>query len=246
MFEIPFELEALSQAENYQKWIFLTVAPYLGKRVIEIGAGIGNMSQHINARDRLILTEYHPELTVQLKKNVQGWSEQNRHGVEVLNLNIQKDDLSSLISENLDTVVSFNVLEHIEKDKDALSRFCELIKNSKGVAPKRIVTFVPAHQWAYGSIDRGFGHFRRYAKRDLTEICRQVDPTARLTTRYFNTAGLLGWVWNGRILKKETIGRSSVIAFEKLCPLIAPVDNFLHRVLKFPFGQSLLAIMELD
>lgn len=43
----PYELSLLSQAINCQKWIARAVRPYLGERIMEVGAGIGNMSRHL-------------------------------------------------------------------------------------------------------------------------------------------------------------------------------------------------------
>ena len=43
--ELSFELESLSLAVNYQKLVYETIEPYLGNSIIEVGAGIGNISQ---------------------------------------------------------------------------------------------------------------------------------------------------------------------------------------------------------
>ncbi len=48
---IDFELESLSKARNYQRWMYESVAPHLGVSILELGAGIGNMSQWLPKRE---------------------------------------------------------------------------------------------------------------------------------------------------------------------------------------------------
>jgi SAM-dependent methyltransferase len=239
----PFELEALSKAENYQRWIFRTVAPFLGDRILELGAGIGNMSKWLPLRERLILTETDPALFSLLASDVERRFDGDLR-VKVDKLDLTGGDLSAYIAENLDTIVSFNVLEHIEDDHLALRKLCEILKNSNPGKPRRLVTFVPAHHWAFGSMDATFGHHRRYSKRALKTLCQEIAPEAKLLTRHFNVVGLGGWILNGRILKKKNIGLGSIQAFEKLCPWISGADDFIHRTLKLPIGQSLLFVLE--
>lgn len=242
--DVPFELASLAGATRYQQWIYRTVSPFLGDRILEVGAGIGNLSKWLPIRERLILSETDAKLLGHLKRNLEGLSALDSAKVSATSFDIIKDDASGFVNENLDTVVSFNVLEHIEDDILALESLSRLVRNSKSNHPRRVVTFVPAHSWAYGGMDRTFGHYRRYSKSGLAEICRKVAPEAKLTLRHFNTVGLAGWVWNGRVLGKTKIGSGALAAFEKICPIVSPIDDFIHEKLKFPLGQSLLAVME--
>ena len=54
---IPFELESLREAINYQRWIVDMISPFLGNSILEIGAGIGNISRWLPVRQRLVLCE---------------------------------------------------------------------------------------------------------------------------------------------------------------------------------------------
>jgi hypothetical protein len=206
---------------------------------LEIGAGIGNMSRWLPVRDRLILTENDPALTQILTNSFPA-----NPKISVQKLNLVEDDLNPLIQENIDTAVSFNVLEHIEKDAEALDRLCQIVRGSKSSHPRRVITFVPAHQWAYGSFDESFGHFRRYSAQSLSQLCKKVAPDASQKTYYFNAFGLAGWYLNGKVLRKKSIGMGSIAVFEKLCPLLAPLDDFFHQTLKLPLGQSLVSVLE--
>jgi SAM-dependent methyltransferase len=240
--KIPFELRSLASARNYQAWVFRKVEPFLGKRILELGAGIGNMSRWLPLRERLILTESEPALCEMLRDSLADRAADPR--VTTQSFDLAKSDLAPYIAENLDTIVSFNVLEHIEDDAAALARLCEILRASKAPGPKRLVTFVPAHSWAYGAMDKSFGHYRRYSRGSLGSILKSVAPEAKHTFSYFNVVGLAGWIVNGRILGKSQIGMGSIDAFERLCPIVSPIDDLLHKHLKLPMGQSLVSVVE--
>ncbi len=60
--QLPFELDSLAEARNYQRWVFDAVRPFLGRRILEVGSGIGNMSQWLPADELLVLAETDPRL----------------------------------------------------------------------------------------------------------------------------------------------------------------------------------------
>jgi hypothetical protein len=240
--KIPFELRSLAAARNYQAWVYRKVEPFLGRRILELGAGIGNMSRWLPVRDRLILTESEPSLCEMLREGLGERASDPR--VSCQSFDLAQSDLAPYIAENLDTIVSFNVLEHIEDDSAALARLCEILRKSQAPGPKRLVSFVPAHSWAYGAMDKSFGHFRRYSRQRLESILEQVAPETKLSHSYFNVVGLAGWLVNGRLLGKSQIGMSSIDAFEKLCPIVSPIDDLLHKHLRLPMGQSLISVAE--
>ena len=44
------ELEVMSRAVNYHRWIIDEVRPFLGDTVVEVGAGIGDVSRLLLGR----------------------------------------------------------------------------------------------------------------------------------------------------------------------------------------------------
>ncbi|MBI3542775.1 MAG: class I SAM-dependent methyltransferase [Deltaproteobacteria bacterium] len=180
---VPFELSSLSGARNYQSWIFESIRPFMGRRILEIGAGIGNMSRWLPRNERLILSETNPVLLGLLGGGIDAADDGK---VTTLRLDLETDDVGSLVKENLDTIVSFNVLEHIKDDALVLRKMKEILMSGNGPYPRRIVSFVPAHHWAYGTIDRSFGHYRRYSRRlrqrpdrPARDDRRGLDPSLR-------------------------------------------------------------------
>lgn len=156
---------------------------------------------------------------------------------------------SSFQHEAFDTVLSFNVLEHIHDDTAMMRDLLDLLRSSSTPGPKRIVTLVPAHQWAFGEVDRAFEHCRRYSAGSFRRLLRNAgaEPLTRknFRFRYLNLPGLFGWWFNGKLLGRKQIGSGNIRAFETLCPMIRPVDDFLHHRLRVPLGNSLLAVYKL-
>jgi SAM-dependent methyltransferase len=239
--DVPFELEILVNANRYQKWLVDSVRPYLGKRVLELGSGIGNMSRHLPVQERLVLSEISAPLINILEKRVPA-----RPGQTIALVDPSTPLSQTFASENFDTVLSFNVLEHIQDDVGMLKDLIELLQNSNSTSTKRIVTLVPAHQWAFGEVDKAFEHFRRYSTASFGHVLRKAGAPElnrkNFRHRYMNLPGLLGWWFNGKFLGRKEIGSGNVRIFETLCPLIRPADDFLHKRLRFPFGNSLLAV----
>ena len=241
---LPFELEALRKAVNYQRWIADTVRPHLGARILEIGSGLGSMSRWLPVRERLVLTECEPALLDVLRAEArQHFGADPR--VAVAAADVTRELPAELARENFDTVVSFNVLEHVADDAAALARLTALLRDGGRSGSRRIVSFVPAHQWAYGSIDAVYGHVRRYSAAGFARLASQACPGCKVETRYFNAFGLPGWVLMGRILRRPRISTGAIDWFERLCPYIRGIDDLLHAGFRLPLGQSLLATVTL-
>jgi SAM-dependent methyltransferase len=240
---LPFELIALTKAVRYQQWIIKAIQPYLGNSILELGAGIGNMSRWFTQAERLILTEYDIDLLTILKERAATWPS-HASDVSILPLNLANESLAAFQPDAVDTIVSFNVLEHIEDDAKVMRNCADLLRSSQAVGKKRIVTFVPAHQFAYGVMDKAVGHHRRYNQAMIKKLHKECTPDAKLILKPFNFVGLWGWLVNGRILRRECAGADVIGIFERLCPYFQLIDNVVISTLGIPLGQSLIVIQE--
>ncbi len=48
------DLEVMVEAQNYRRWIYRRIAPFLGRRILEVGAGIGNFTTLLLDRELVI------------------------------------------------------------------------------------------------------------------------------------------------------------------------------------------------
>lgn len=239
-YSIPFELQSLADAHSYQHWLADITLPFLGRRILELGSGIGNLSQHLPTRELLVLSDIDESLVNFLR----GRFEENEKR-RILRLTGLTDP--SLATLDLDTIVSYNVMEHVEDDAVLLREAISLLRRSRASGPKRLVSLVPAHQWAYSPVDRQFGHFRRYNRasfRSVLERAGEKVDSSNFRSFYLNIPGLVGWWFNGCLLGRDTIGTGNLKAFEALYPVIRPLDDFLHW-LGIPLGNSLVTVFEI-
>lgn len=241
--QTPFELDALAKAHHYQKWIYESVAPHLGKRVLELGSGIGNLSQWLPDGELLVLSELESELISVLKGNSEV---QKKKNIQIIQLDLEKGLSEQVQSFDVDTIVSFNVMEHIKEDVDSIRSQVSVLKNSKSKRPKRLVIFVPAHNFAYGALDRVFKHYRRYDAKMIREIFKNIDPSLVPQIRYFNALSFPGWIIQGKFFKKTVIKENQIKLIELMIPFWKPFDYLLTKILRYPLGQSLICVVEIQ
>jgi hypothetical protein len=98
----------------------------------------------------------------------------------------------------------------------------------------RLMALVPAHPRLYGSLDREFGHERRYTRQRLRSIVRSAGlEIDRLYA--FNALGIVGW-WARSLTGGRRIGASSLRVYEALLAAWRPIEE---RV-ELPVGLSLV------
>lgn len=236
----PLALDLLSDAVRYQRWMVERMAPHCGTGILELGAGIGNLSRMLPG-ERLVLTEPDDTLLDQLRA-VAAQPPLNGRSVRVAAFDPTRDSGEQFHDEALDTVVSANVLEHIFDHVGALETLAALLDKTAPERLKRIVTLVPAHPFAYGPMDREMGHFRRYTARHLRQVHAAAIPNAEVQVEGFNVIGLAGWFVNGRVFRRSALAADTVRTVERAVPLLRRVDAVARPILPRPIGQSLISV----
>src|SRR5271165_4708242 len=221
-------LARLNRAPRFTKWMADTIRPYMGDRVLEIGAGIGNLTANLVPRAVYWASDVNPHYLDRLKK-----LKQARPYMQV-----QYTDASAgetYPEEQFDTVICLNVVEHLEDDVKALRNIRRSLEKNG-----RAIILVPNGPGLYGSLDRVLGHYRRYTRQQLQEVCEQAGFRVEKVLK-FNRIGAPGWWWNGKVLKSETFGYWQIKLLNTLLPLLRPIDRFL------PFPHlSWIMILRLD
>ena len=222
------DLEIMNQATNYRNWMYRQIAPHVGKRILEIGAGIGNFTEFFQDRELVVPSDIFPDCVEYLERRFA-----DRRNVRPLALDIAAEKAPDLVRYGFDTVVCLNVLEHIEDDDLALQRMWNAL------APRgRLILLVPACQFIYGTVDRSLGHFRRYSRRSLLPKMRSAGFEIEASF-FMNLPGIAGWLLNNRVLRRRQESRDQVVFFDRF---IVPLVERLERVIAPPIGMSLIAI----
>jgi glycosyltransferase involved in cell wall biosynthesis len=210
-------LDAFSSAPNFNRWMADTIRPYVGRRVLEVGAGMGNLTgQLLRGRKRYVATDIDREHLERLGNRLS-----HRPNLEIAELNAAHPENHALFHGQMDTVICLNVLEHIEDDLEALRNIRSMLDDGG-----RAVILVPSGQSIYNSLDEELGHFRRYSEQQLRERMTAAGFDVE-TVLLFNRASRPGWWLNGSILKRRTISRVQLKNFDRLVWLVRRVDRFL-------------------
>lgn len=220
-------LEAFSRAARFNAWMADTIRPYLGRDVLEIGAGIGNLTHLlIPGRRRYIATDIDTEHVARLRARFEHRP----------NLETRKCDLGSpadfeTLREAVDTVVCLNVIEHVADDRLALWNLRTALRPGG-----RAIVLAPQGPWAYGKIDEALGHYRRYSRRQLEE--RVLEAGFELEhVLEFNRISLPGWYVYGKLLGGARIRPLQLRLFDGMVWLWRRVDRFL------PWGPASLIVI---
>lgn len=220
-------LNQLAELDRYNHWLYEQISDGLGRRILEVGSGTGNITQFLRTGDREVTaTDVVPSYRNELQRRFEQ-CENVRVGV----FDLTRRAPDEMMREPFDTVVCLNVLEHIEDDAFALEQMHAVLGRGGMLA-----LLVPAHQLLYGEFDRAVGHFRRYEKRDLKEKLVRAGFSIR-TLKFFSIAATLPWLINGRLLKRAYLPAGQTSLADRLVPLLK-----LERFIGPPFGLSLIAI----
>lgn len=217
------ELEAMSSAEHYRRWIVDSFASYLGPEVAEVGAGIGSITRILLERPitRLVAFEPSTNMFPMLATAVQG---------EPRATAINGIFGAGQAGQNFDSIAYINVLEHVEHEREELAAAFAALKPGG-----YLLVFVPALAWLYSDFDREVGHFRRYTRPVLEKLVAAAGFEV-VESRYFDFAGVLPW-YIYFTLMGGSMRRGSVSLYDRL---VVPPMRRVEGVVKPPLGKNIL------
>jgi 2-polyprenyl-3-methyl-5-hydroxy-6-metoxy-1,4-benzoquinol methylase len=222
-------LNQLAELDRYNHWIYEHISHALGRRVIEVGAGTGNITQFLCAEGREVMaTDVVPSYRSELEQLFAG-----RPNVRVGKFDLTMKAPDEFVADPFDSIVCLNVLEHIEDDLFALAQMRDALS-----AEGNLALLVPAHRFLYGAFDRAVGHFRRYEKRELADKLKKTGFAVR-EMKFFSLAATLPWLINGRLLKRDYIPAGQANLANLFVPLLK-----LERLIGPPCGLSLIVIAQ--
>jgi glycosyltransferase involved in cell wall biosynthesis len=210
-------LDALEQAPKFNRWMFETIKPFLGKRVAELGSGKGNISKHLKSCPAALFTDCRTDYLDDLRRR---WRDLPHVRIAPLDL-LDSTDYKVLSEFQADSVVCLNVLEHIEDDNFVLQRLGQVLPEQS-----RLVFLVPFNPKLYSKFDRELGHFRRYSKNELEEKMAAAGFVVERQL-FFNKVGVIAW-WVGNTL----CGQKTITPFQlKIYNFLTPLFRILDRCL---------------
>jgi glycosyltransferase involved in cell wall biosynthesis len=209
-------LVEIERTRRFNLWMGQVLRPFVGERILEIGAGIGTLTNQLIPREFYLASDINPNYLHYLKSYSFG-----KPYLQVSKIAADDPaDFAGLESE-FDTVLMVNVLEHVDQDLQALRNIWSTLSPGG-----RVVVLVPQHPGLYGSLDSALGHQKRYTieglKTALIESGFAIDALIN-----FNRFAVPGWWLNGKVLKRKRFSRVQLKIVDILMPLLKRVDRFL-------------------
>ena len=225
-------LEALAEAEKFNEWMYDTIKPFCKGPVLEIGSGIGNISQFF-MRDKtmITLTDLRDEYCELLKNKFSG----NQFLLGVEKVDLIDPDFDSKFEKyfgTYQTVYALNVVEHIEADFKAIQNCKKLLKNDGN-----LVILVPAYNFLYNNFDVELGHFKRYTKKTLAKLFND-NQFKIIHKQYFNMPAMFGWFWYGKVLGRKVLPKGPIDTYNKMVPIFKIADKIVFNL----FGNSVIIV----
>jgi SAM-dependent methyltransferase len=220
--------QRMTRAKNYFAWQARLALPHLGRRVLEIGCGIGNFTQLLLDREAVIAIDSEPACIQILHGR---FPNQPNLCAGVRDIG---DGLANLQTMRPDSCVCLNVLEHVRNDEQALLDIASVLPPGGA-----IVLLVPAFEQLIGPIDRNLGHYRRYTRASLQTLANRTGLTVRRAF-YINLPGFFGWWLNSHVFRREAQSAAQIEIFDRL---LVPLVSRTEALIPPPFGQSLFAVL---
>ncbi len=207
----------------------------MSAKIIEIGAGTGNVSRHLiqNGYKNLCVGEMH----------LNGLKYAQEYGI---NKCYQFNLLQTPFKNEFDAVCLFDVLEHIKDDSLALQNIHKTLRNDG-----YLVLTVPSHMWLWSRADSIAGHKTRYSKQILIKKL-QDNGFEILVARYFFISIIpllylrtLLNMDNKSNIKHEELTKTISInpLLNKILLFISRIENKITNFLPNLFGGSLFIIV---
>jgi 2-polyprenyl-3-methyl-5-hydroxy-6-metoxy-1,4-benzoquinol methylase len=222
-FRYSGELELFELAVNWKQYWLRHVKRYLGRRVLENGAGI--------ASNTPLLVSSTCEDWLCLDPDVQQVN-MMRQAKLPANCRVACGTITDLAAaEKFDTILYLDVLEHIEDDRAEIAAARDRL-----LPGGHLVVLAPAHQFLYSPFDAKVGHYRRYDRRSLTACA--AHGLALEEMRYLDCVGLAASAANRFLLNADTPTPAQIKFWDRT---MVPLSRYVDPLLRGSAGKSIFA-----
>ena len=216
---IGSELALFAQATNWKSYVAGLLRPWLGPRVLDVGAGIGSNipALFVDPVKEWVAMEPDADLAGQIK----GASRVVVSTLEALDP-----------SERFDAVLYLDVIEHILNDA------AELARAVQHLAPGgRLIVLVPAHQFLFSPFDAAIGHFRRYGRASLRRIGPRNGRLEQLLL--LDSVGFFASLVNRLVLRTANPTAAQIHVWDRI---MVPMSQVIDRMTGYRVGKSVLGV----
>lgn len=207
-------LSELEHARRFNFWMGKTLRPFIGDRVLEIGAGIGTLTNQFIPRELYLASDINPHYLRYLQSYAVG-----KPYLHILNVDAGEPNHFSGLEESFDTALMINVLEHVPDEGLALRNLWSALETGG-----RALILVPQHPALYGTLDEVLQHRERYTPAKLEQAL--VEAGFRVEKIFdFNRVSVPGWWLNGKLLRRKRFSRVQLKMLDMVMPLLSRIDR---------------------
>jgi SAM-dependent methyltransferase len=211
----PF-LAQVEQVRSRTLWLGDTLRPHIGDRVLELGAGIGTMTNQFIPRELYVAGEVNPHHLSYLRAYSAG-----KPYLQVDRIDPELSQDFDRLEGRFDTVVAIGVLERSSDEQVALHNMWRALEPGG-----RLVLVVPQNPDLAGALDESLRNRVRYTFETLrSSLERSGFAVEKLDN--FDRFAVPSWLINGRLLKRSRLSRVELKIFNSLVPLARQVDDHL-------------------
>jgi 2-polyprenyl-3-methyl-5-hydroxy-6-metoxy-1,4-benzoquinol methylase len=216
-----FELNIFDAAKKFRKYQIDILKNYIKDPFLEVGPGKGGfVNLYRKFTNNITLIEPDNKLFQSLKKRFR------KTDIKIKNHTIKKERLK------YQTIIYFDVLEHIEDDLNEV-----MLASARLKKDGRLIFNVPAHQLFYNQFDKSVGHFKRYSKKDFM-IMEKMTNLKIQKLIYYDSIGLIFLILNKVFKLKEGNLKNKIYLWNILIPL----SRFIDKVTFNKLGKSLFCV----
>jgi 2-polyprenyl-3-methyl-5-hydroxy-6-metoxy-1,4-benzoquinol methylase len=231
------ELELFSHAKNWKNYWGSKVKPYLGKRVLEVGAGLGGTTQYLYNTNIDSIEQWtclEPDATL-AKAIEQKIVEKKIPPCDVIISTLDNFKNKSIGDKILyNSILYIDVIEHIKNDAAELSHTLDYLETGG-----HLIILVPAHQYLYSPFDKSIGHYRRYSRSMLEKIVPKGYDIVQ--SQYLDALGLGTSLANKWFLKQDYPTLPQILFWDKY---VVTTSTIVDKLLFHNVGKSVLLIAQ--
>jgi len=210
-------LNSLTGTPQYLSWLTRILRPHLGDTVLEIGAGLGNMTGRLMGKKlRYVAGESDPLYLHALRNRFL-----RTPSVTVCKLDPEDPADFGPWTGQFESAMCVNLLETVENPQAVLASLARCLKPG-GV----LVALVPQGKGLFGSLDRAMGHKQRFTAAELQQLLGPLGFTIE-HEHQVNKIGALGWWFSSRVLGRKRISRPALKLWDKSVWLLRRIDKLL-------------------
>jgi glycosyltransferase involved in cell wall biosynthesis len=210
-------LNSLTGTPQYLSWVTRILRPHLRDTVLEIGAGLGNMTGRLMGKKLRYVAGEKDTLYLHALRN----RFLRTPNVKVCRLDPESPADFEPWQGQFESALCVNMLEVVANPKSVLASLTSCLQPG-GV----MIVLVPQGQALFGTLDEGMGTKRRFSAAELKQLLNEIGFAIR-HEHEINKIGTLGWWFSSRVLRRTRISRPALKLWDKSVWLLRLIDGLL-------------------